>query len=305
MAAPMDGITDSPMRQIIRKFSPKELLFTEMRHITRIASNNNERTLQYKQIELPLANQVSANSTDFLEIAVEKIIEHKFSMLNLNAGCPTKNVIKSGCGSALMANKKLFEKLVKAFVKAINGTIPFSVKIRAGYKEKNGLEIAKLAQDCGADMIIIHPRTQEEGFSAPLDFDIVKKIKQKLSIPVIFSGEIKSFDDVKSTHEKTGCDGFMIGRALWGAPWKLKEISDQAEGKTFSISEKEIIELAIEHLDLSIEFYGSIGIKPFKTYHLPKYTKGLPQAATLRRTLLNIETHQEMKEKLKSLLSEL
>ena len=300
MSAPLDGVLDSPARQMIRKFSKEELLFGEMRHIACVANEKTGQSVRYNPIEQPLIFQVSGHDTNFLEKAVEKIIKHKFVSLNLNAGCPAKNVVKSGSGSALMAKPEILKTLMFTLKKAIAGRIPLTLKIRAGFKEKNALEIAKLAEDCGVEELIIHPRTQPQGFSGPLDFDLVKKIKESLSIPITFSGEIKSYKDALETHEKTGVDRFMVGRALWGAPWKLYEIALEGRNEKFTISTKEILKLAIEHLDLNIEFYGPGGVQSFKA-HLAKYVSGLPDATTLRRNLLRINTHQEMKKALEKI----
>jgi len=302
MAAPMDGVIDSPMRQLIRDFSKKELLFSEMSHISAVANERTGRLLRYNPIEQPLAFQISGSSIRFMAEAVDKILEHKFVMLNLNAGCPAKNVIKSGNGSALMAKPDLLKELLTFLYKKLENKIPLTLKIRSGFKLKNALEISLIAQDCGVEMIIIHPRTQPGGFSSRLDFDLVKQIKNSLSIPVVFSGNINSFDRMKLTHEKTGVDGFMIGRALWGCPWKMKEITSHALGQEFSISTKTMIEYAIKHLDLNNKFYGKNGYNAFKK-QLPQYIKGLPGAATLRRELLQTQSYDDMKRMLSKLLS--
>lgn len=301
IAAPMDGITDSPLRKLIREFSPTELLFGEMRHVSCVANQKSEQSLQFDKIEQPLAFQVSANSTEFMEKAVRKIIDHKFVMLNLNSGCPAKNVIKSGSGSALMANPDLLKKLLLELQKHVNNAIPLTLKIRAGFKEKNGLEIAQLAQDCGVEMLIIHPRLQTGAFCAPLDYYLVKKIKKTLSIPIVFSGNIYTSDDAIEVYEKTGVDGFMVGRGLWGSPWKIREIVDGLAGKKFIISKKDMIRFAIKHISMNVEFYGPSGAKMFKK-QLPQYIKGLENAASIRRELLRLQGYDAMKKGLEDLL---
>ncbi len=158
-----------------------------------------------------------------------------------------------------------------------------------------------MAEDCGVEMLIIHPRTQPGGFCAPLDYDMVKKIKQKLKIPIVFSGDIVTFEDAKKVYERTGADGFMIGRALWGAPWKIKEITSAVTSEPLSLSLKKIVELALRHLALNVDFYGPNGATMFKK-HLPQYLKGMPNAASLRRNLLRTQSHQEMLNGLEELL---
>ena len=298
MTAPMDGITDSPMRQLIRTFSPDALLFTEMRHAACIANEKKEISLQYTPIEHPICFQISAGSTNFVEESIEKIINAKFDMINLNSGCPAKRVIGSGSGSMLMANVPELKKIIKLCIKTINSRVKFSLKIRAGFQEKNAYDIALMAQDLGVDHLIIHPRTQKESFVGSLDFDLVEKIKNKLSIPVIFSGNIVDFESAKKTYERTGVDGFMVGRALLGAPWKIKEIMDESVGNRFEISNKISIETAIKHFDFNSKFYGpEVGFKLLKS-HITGYIKNIPNAAKIRNTIVTSETEKEMREKL-------
>jgi len=301
MSAPMDGITNSPFRQMIRDFSQDELLFAEMRHVMSVVNAKNQDFLKFNKIEQPLAFQISANSTEHIDEAVEKIIDHKFIHINLNAGCPAKNVIKSGCGSALMENIPLLKKILLNLKNIINNRVGFTLKIRSGFKEKNALEVALMAQDLGVEGLIIHPRTQVGAFTAELDFDLVAKIKNKLKIPVIFSGEIDSLETTKKTYELTGVDGFMIGRALFGAPWKIKQIRENAAGKEFIVDVKTEISYALKHLDLNTQFYGEHGFQLFKK-QLPHYIKNFENATHLRCELLNSTSLEEMKNSLETLL---
>jgi|SaaInlStandDraft_4_1057021.scaffolds.fasta_scaffold04806_4 tRNA-dihydrouridine synthase B len=301
MSAPLDGITDSPMRQLIREYSKDVLLFTEMRHVACVANEKTEKSVKYNSIEQPLCFQVSANSTQFLEKAVAKIVSNKFVMFNLNAGCPAKCVIKSGSGSALMANTSLLKNLLVEFKNALPQTMPLTLKIRAGFKEKNAYDVSLMAEQCGVDMIVVHPRTQPGGFSEPLDFDLVAKIKKSVSIPVVFSGNIHSFSRAEMTHEKTGVDGFMIGRALWGAPWKIREIMDKSLNKDFKISQKDILKCALRHMELNVVYYGEHGINPFKK-QIPQYIKAIPNAAEIRCQLVRSQSAEEMRNQLENLI---
>ncbi|MFH0898828.1 MAG: tRNA-dihydrouridine synthase [bacterium] len=293
MSAPMDGVTDSPFRQIVRAFSHDELLWGEMRHVERIVHDKTGKDLRYNPTEQPLGFQFSANQTDQVKQAVDLVISHGFKTINLNCGCPSRLITKSGSGSALMANVPLLTDILKAFMEAIDGRVPMTIKIRAGYKEKNALEISKIAHDLGIACIIIHPRTQGGKFSAPLDFDIVKKIKESVEVPVIFSGNIDSFQAAQKTHELTGCDGFMIGRALWGAPWKMHEIMCSARDQKFCITKQEIIHYVLQHLELSLQHYGEkTGIKMIKK-HIASYITNIEHAALWREKLLRSLTKEE------------
>jgi len=293
MAAPLDGITDSPLRQLIRRYSQKELLFTEMRHIACVANSRVPTLFAYENCEQPLAYQISANNTRWLHEAVEAIVQHNFVMLNLNMGCPAPQVVRSGSGSALMNNIPLYKEIVTALQKSINGRIPFTIKIRAGFKKANAVEIAKIAQDLGVEGLVIHPRLQTGGFTAPLDYDITAAVKQAVSMPVIFSGNINNYSRMVKVHERTGVDGFMIGRALWGCPWKMHEIMEEAAGRTFTVTVKEMVQTARMHLDLNIALYGSRGVNPFKK-QLPQYIRGVDGASQLRSHLVRLQTAEEM-----------
>lgn len=294
MSAPLDGITDSPMRRMIRLFSPQELLFTEMRHVACVAHERDAASLRYNLIEQPLAFQFSANKIDFIDVAVEKVIASGFKIINLNAGCPAPVVIKSGSGSALMGDVPRLEMLIKHFIRVIDGRVPFTLKIRAGFKEKNALFVAQMAQDCGVDCLIIHPRTQPEGFASRLDFDLVKKIKEQLHIPLVFSGNINSFQTAERTYQLTGVDGFMIGRALWGTPWKIREITDALHGKDFTVAIADMLLYTRQHLDLNADFYGRHGFGIFKK-QLGQYIRFIPNAAEWRQRLLRSKTEEEMR----------
>jgi len=293
MAAPLDGITDSPLRQLIREFSKEELLYTEMRHVACVANSRVPTLFAYEAQEHPLAYQISANITRWIPQAVDEIVERGFVMLNLNMGCPAPQVIRSGSGSALMNNIPLYKEIVTEIQRALRGRIPFTIKIRAGFKKNCAVEIAKIAQDMGVEGLIIHPRLQTGGFTAPLDYETTAAVKKAVTMPVIFSGNINNYKRMVKVQEQTGVDGFMIGRALWGAPWKMHEIMEEAAGRTFSVSTADMLRLARKHLDLNIILYGPRGVNPFKK-QLPQYIRSVDGAATIRAQLVRLQTAEEM-----------
>ena len=295
MAAPLDGITDAPMRQLIRRFSPQELLFSEMRHVALVANQASGESLKYASIEHPIAYQFSANtrSMHFIKPAVEKVIAAGFDLINLNIGCPARNVTKSGSGSALMATPNDLAAIIDEFMHCINDRVPFTVKIRAGFKEKNAVAIAQLSERLGAQCIIVHPRTAPQLFTGLPDTQLVAEVKTAVRVPVIFSGNINSFARAEKMRQLCDIDGVMIGRALWGCPWKMQEIQMQYEGKSFHISAAQSLRYAIEHLKLVITHYGPQRFYPFKK-QLPIYLKFLPGAAQMRQKLLTITTAEEL-----------
>jgi len=298
---PLDGVTDSPFRQLVREFSQQELLYTEMRHVACVANDKGgTKALVFEQGERPLNYQVTTNGIEFIEQACVKIIAAGVDCIDLNIGCPAKNVVGSGSGSALMADVALLEKVLKLFKKNI-GELPFTVKMRAGFKEINALEVAKLAQDCGVDAIAIHPRSRGQKFSGMPDYDLASQVKQAVNIPVLFSGGVVDFSSAKFVYEQTGVDGFLIGRGMWARAWKLKELREHSLGREFEVDKKTILHCALRHLDGMLEYYGDKGLYCFRK-HLPYYIKGMESAGQLRKKLCCSESVQEVKEGLQSFL---
>lgn len=290
IGGPLDGITDAPFRQLVRQFSTRELLYTEMRHVRSILTPmGGHLALKFEQMERPLSFQVSASSDDCIEAACEKIVAAGVDIIDLNVGCPAKNVISSCCGSALMAHPDQLEKILKKFRSCLD--IPFTVKIRAGFKEKNALDIAKLIQDCGADALAIHPRLQTQKFAGLPDYEIAAQVKKALQIPVIFSGNVVNFKTAQLTYDRTGVDGFLIGRGMWAKPWKLLEMAENAAGREYHVSSAMLLQVALQHLELMIDHYGPKGLYCFRK-HLPFYIKGHPSASAMRSKLV-VSTSQE------------
>jgi len=303
ISGPLDGITDSPFRRVVREYSQHELMYTEMRHVAHIANERGvSKTLKFESLERPLNFQIAANKVDYIEAACEKILARNVDMVDLNVGCPSNNVIGSGSGSALMADIPRLTAIVK-LLRATIRDIPFTVKIRAGFKCQNALEVAQLLQDLGVDALAIHPRLQTQKFEGRPDYDLVAQVKQKLSIPVIVSGGVVNWKTAKMVYEATGVDGFLIGRGIWAKPWKLKELREHAQGNEFSVSNREILSCALKQLEYMMEFYGEQGLYCFRK-HLPFYIKGLPSASNLRSKLVVSNSVQEVKDGLIQFLGE-
>src|SRR3989338_6351732 len=246
IGGPLDGITDSPFRKVVRTFSPQELLYGEMRHVGCVShEKSTQKALAFEQSERPFTYQVSANSLAFIEQACEKIVAAGVDCLDLNCGCPARAVVTSGSGSALMADMPKLKLILQAFRK--NLSIPFTLKIRAGYKEKNAVEVAKLAQDCGVDALSIHPRLQTQMFTGVPDYLLAAQVKQAVSIPVIFSGGVVNWATAQEVYERTGVDGYLIGRGIWSRPWKLQELSEVSQGRAFVLDHERMVQAMLEH----------------------------------------------------------
>ncbi len=294
IGGPLDGITDSPFRKLVREFSKDELLYSEMRHVGSVANEKGGiKALEFDQIERPLNFQFAANKTDFIARACQKVLARGVDMIDLNIGCPANNVIGSGSGSALMADLPRLTLILKEFRKEV--PLPFTVKIRAGFKCQNAVEVAKLAQDCGADALAIHPRLQTQKFEGRPDYALVAQVKQALSIPVIVSGGIVNWATAKMVYEQTGVDGFLIGRGIWAKPWKLEELYAHAQGKPYQVSIAHMLQYALKHLEYMYAYYGAHGLYVFRK-HVPFYIRGLPDASLVRQKLVTSTSIEEVKE---------
>lgn len=302
ISGPLDGVTDSPFRQLVRDFSKDELLYTEMRHVRSIVTpKGGALALAFEQFERPLNFQVSANSPEFIEQAVERILQAGVDMIDLNAGCPARNVVSSCCGSALMANPVMLEKILKEFRRVIPDHVPLTLKIRAGFKEVNAVDIAKLAQDCGVDALAIHPRLQTQRFAGQPDFALAAEVKKAIQIPVLLSGNIVNFKTAKLAYETTGVDGFLIGRGMWAKPWKLEEMRQHSLGNPYVVDSNMLLQVALKHLTLMVQQFGIHGLFRFRK-HLPFYVKGHPTATLLRSRLVQTDCLEEMKSGLQEFL---
>lgn len=294
IGGPLDGITDSPFRRLVRDFSSDELLYSEMRHTGCVANEKGGvKALEFAQMERPLNFQFAANKVDFIERAVEKVLQRGVDMIDLNVGCPASNVIGSGSGSALMADLPRLELILKEFRRLV--PLPFTVKIRAGFKCQNALEVAKLIQDCGADALAIHPRLQTQKFEGRPDYALVAQVKKSISIPVIVSGGVVNWAIAKMVYEQTGVDGFLIGRGIWGKPWKLKELREHSVGNSYQVTPIQILEYALKHLDFMLAYYGPHGLFVFRK-HVPFYIRGLSDASVLRQKLVTSTSIDEVRQ---------
>lgn len=297
IGGPLDGITDSPFRKIVRKFSPCELLYTEMRHVACVANDTGKiKALDFSQMERPLNYQVSANKVDFIEKACERILASGVDLVDLNIGCPARLVVNSGAGSALMADLPRLKVILQTFRKAL--PIPFTVKMRAGFKEHNAIEVAQLIQDCGADALAIHPRLQTQHFLGSPDYTIAAAVKRAISIPVILSGGVVNWPTARAAYEQTGVDAYLIGRGIWSKPWKLYELQEHSQGRVYRVDDSVVLASALEHVEAMVAYYGHRGLPAFRK-HLPFYVKGKPSASELRQRLVVTPDIEEIKEGLR------
>lgn len=283
--SPMAGVTDLPFR-LICKQKGCGMLYTEMINAKALCYNdeNTKKMTKIEDEEHPIAIQIFGSEPEYMGRAAEILNSHSNEILDINMGCPAPKVIKNGDGSALMKNPKLAEEVMRAVVE--NSTKPVTLKIRKGWDDNsvNAVEIAKIAEQAGISAVAIHGRTREQYYSGKADWDIIKEIKESISIPVIGNGDVFEIEDAINMLEKTNCDAIMIGRGAQGNPWIFNRINHYMQ--TGEILPKptaeEKINTAIEHMKLAVAEHGEyVAVREMRK-HIGWYIKGLKNSARYR-----------------------
>ena len=295
--APMAGVTDLPFRLLCRE-QGVGLLCMEMVSAKAIQYNNKntKALLEIHPEEPPVSLQLFGSEPDVISEIAKQIEELPFSILDINMGCPVPKIVKNGEGSALMKNPKLVHEIVSKTVKAIQK--PVTVKIRKGFDDTciNAVEIAKIIEDAGAAAVAVHGRTREQYYSGKADWDIIRQVKEAVSIPVIGNGDVVSGESAIAMMNQTGCDGVMIGRGAQGNPWIFSELVEYE--KTGKIPERpsmeEIKKMILRHAQLQLQYKGVyLGIREMRK-HVAWYTTGLPNSARLRAEINAVESYEQL-----------
>ena len=301
---PMAGVTDLPFRLLCRE-QGAGLLCMEMVSAKAIYYNNRntESLLEIHPDEQPVSLQLFGSDPAIMSEMAKRIEERPFAILDINMGCPVPKVVKNGEGSALMKNPKLVYEIVSAIVKAISK--PVTVKIRKGFDDDhvNAVEIAKIIEEAGAAAVAVHGRTREQYYSGKADWDIIRQVKEAVSIPVIGNGDVTSPPRADELVKQTGCDGIMIARGAQGNPWIFSEMIHWEEtGELPPRPDKdEVREMMLRHARLQLEYKGEFsGIREMRK-HVAWYTKGLKGAARLREKVNAVESLEELENLLTSL----
>lgn len=302
--APMAGVTDQPFRLLCRE-QGAGLVCTEMVSAKAILykNKNTGMLMAIEEKERPAALQLFGCEPEVMAEAARQIEERNFDILDVNMGCPVPKVVNNGEGSALMKNPKLAGEIVKALVKAVKK--PVTVKIRKGFdgEHVNAVEMAKILEDAGAAAIAVHGRTREQFYSGRADWEIIRRVKEAVSIPVIGNGDVDSPDAAAALLRETGCDGVMIARGAQGNPWIFSRVLRYLEDGTLLPlpDRQEVKEMIFRHGAMLIAAKGEYtGIREMRK-HVAWYTAGFPHSAKLRGRINTVESLAELREVLESL----
>lgn len=304
--APMAGLTDLPFRVVCEKYEPG-LVVTEMVS-SKALLYNDEKTkslLNMKNEIRPVAVQIFGSDIEAMAFAA-KYVSDIADIVDINMGCPAPKVVKNGDGSKLLLDINKVYEITKAVVE--NSKVPVTVKIRKGWDSEHvvAVEAAKKIEEAGASAITIHGRTRSEFYSGIADWDIIKKVKESVKIPVIGNGDVKSPEDAKRLLEQTKCDGIMIGRGALGSPWIFEQVKTYLQDGTIrKISNKEKLETILKHIELEVAEKGELtGIREMRK-HICYYLKGMQNASEIRDNINHIECKEEVKKVLKEYFSRL
>jgi len=296
----MSGITDFPFRRLAKEYGCG-LVFTEMVSAEGLLRKG-KSFLKIGGDEHPVAVQLFGSKPEVLAEAAKMAEAMGADTIDINMGCPAEQVVKTGAGADLMRFPKKAKGILNEVRKGVE--IPLTIKIRSGWDHEhiNAVEISKIAEDCGADAITLHPRTRVQGFRGRSDWNLIGEVKRAVHIPVIGNGDVTTHFLAKRMLEETGCDGVMIGRGALGNPWIFspQHMNFLEKGSTTDPSLEERQRVIRHHFSLLKDHYGDEGVMKKIRRHLAWYTKGLPLSASFRSTLSGLKEKEVLFEAIKS-----
>lgn len=296
--APMAGVTDISFRGLCKEMGCG-LVYTEMVSAKALyyGSENTQALLRIADEEKPVAAQIFGREPEIMANICEEHLNDRedICIIDINMGCPAPKIVKNGEGSALMKEPKLAYDIVKAIKKVSKK--PVTVKFRKGFDEDNvnAVEFAKIMEDAGADAIAIHGRTRKQMYQGVADWNIIKKVKDSVSIPVIGNGDVFSYKDAIEMKKITNCDGIMIARGSQGNPWIFREINSALRGEGIpEVSNKEKVEMCLRHYELAIKYDGEYKAIREMRKHASWYIKGLPRCTEIRNEINTIDDSKKV-----------
>jgi tRNA-dihydrouridine synthase B len=301
--APMAGVTDEAFRSIISRFSPRVLSFTEMIPAPAqvMFAERKRRSPRVDHLFRPVRTHptiVQIFGADPEQMARSARINEQLGAdgIDINMGCPMPKIVAPGLGAALMKTPKLAADILHAVKMAVK--VPVSAKMRSGWDAEcpNAVELARMLEDAGADMITVHGRTRAQMYNGEVDYKIIARVKRAVKIPVIANGDITSCDEARAMMDRTGADGVMVGRGALGRPWIGAQILEfLSTGRIIPDPDRaEIRRIALEHLSLMLEFYGERATALIAKKHLCWYARGMRGVAAFRRAIVTSSSAKEM-----------
>ncbi len=295
--SPMAGVTDVPFRALLKRRGGIGLTVSEFISVEGLTRNNpkSKRQMRFFDYERPFAVQIFGGQPERMRMAAEMAEEVGADILDVNCGCPAPKVVKHGGGSGLLRDLPRLETILKEIKKAIS--IPLTVKIRAGFYDshRNAVEVARLAEACGAEHIALHGRTKEQAYKGFADWDLVRQVKEAVKVPVSGSGDVVSIEGAFKRWRETNCDGILIGRGAMANPWIFRQIEDAMAGREpYQPSLEEKREVLLEYFELlraDMPEFAAIGrMKQLAG----QFTKGLPGGARFRQVIYHSHTVTEV-----------
>lgn len=298
--APMAGVSDRAYRELCVRFGAAYCV-SEMVSSKALSFNSkkSEELMEISDLERPCGIQIFGDDPKCMADAAKHALENKPDIIDINMGCPAPKISTNGSGSALMKNPRLCGEIVKA-VTAVTD-IPVTVKIRKGWDDDsvNAVEVAKICESAGAAAITVHGRTRQQYYKPPVDYDIIKAVRESVSVPVIANGDIDSAERAKKIMDITGCDLVMIGRATLGNPWIFSQINAYLENPNVKIHTPDLEErlgVMIEHIGKMVEYKGEHMAMLQARKLVVGYFKGMKGAAALRNEAGKIKTLDDLYE---------
>ena len=298
--APMAGVSDRAYRELCVRFGAAYCV-SEMVSSKALSFNSkkSEELMEISDLERPCGIQIFGDDPKCMADAAKHALENKPDIIDINMGCPAPKISSNGSGSALMKNPRLCGEIVKA-VTAVTDT-PVTVKIRKGWDDDsvNAVEVAKICESAGAAAITVHGRTRQQYYKPPVDYDIIKAVRESVSVPIIANGDIDSAEKAKEVMDITGCDLVMIGRATLGNPWIFSQINAYFENPNVKIHTPDLEErlgVMIEHISKMVEYKGEHMAMLQARKLVVGYFKGIKGAAALRNEAGKIKTLDDLYE---------
>lgn len=294
--APMARITQVPMRRLARE-AGCALVVSEMVSANGLVhrTRKTEALLTAHPLERPLAVQIFGSDAVVMEEAADIVARSGADMIDINLGCSVGRIVKQKAGVALMREPERLEAILRAVRGAVH--IPLTVKMRTGW-EPSGIQAvrtARVAEFCGADAVVIHPRTAVQGFRGRADWSLIAKVKKAVSIPVIGNGDVRAPEDVMRMQHETNCDGVMIGRAAVGNPWIFTQSLDRLNNRPVRRPDPEMrLDAVVRYVNYAVDHFGEARAIPMMRSRVCWFTKGLPYGSRLRQGLTHARGREEI-----------